>query len=263
MPRGRAWVSQFFLRASAPLRWLRGIPILGALFHKVSYWILPKGEMAWIRIEAGPAAGVWLKVHPRTGQMYLRGEVEPSVQQVLMERLQPGMVFYDLGANIGFFSLLAARVVGVKGSVFSFEPDHQIANRLREHVERNGASNITVINGGVWSVTGQVSFLEANEASSPERGTGHFTLESEGALTRCIALDDFILDSPAPDAIKCDVEGAEIEMLRGAANMLAAHRPWILCEIHSQSNDRAARELLSSLGYTVESVDGNHILALP
>jgi FkbM family methyltransferase len=194
--------------------------------------------------------------------MYLRGAVEPAAQQILMDRLRPGMVFYDLGANIGFFSLLAARMVGVEGKVFSFEPDPQVADRLREHIERNGYTNITVIEAGVWSVTGQVSFLAAT-ASSPDRGTGHFKMESDGVLTRCIALDDFVLEASAPNGIKCDVEGAEIETLRGAANMLAAHRPWILCEIHSQSNDRAARELLSSLGYTVESVDANHLLALP
>jgi FkbM family methyltransferase len=262
MLRVRTWASQLFLQTPASLRSLREVPVLGSLIRSIGYWILPAGVKTWIQVETGPAVGVWLKVDPRTGQMYLRGAVEPAVQQILMDRLRPGMVFYDLGANIGFFSLLAARMVGVEGKVFSFEPDPQAADRLQEHVERNGSTNITVIDHGVWSVTGQVRFLAAN-ASSPDRGTGHFKMESDGVMTRCIALDDFVLDASVPNGIKCDVEGAEIEVLRGAANMLVAHRPWILCETHSQSNDRAARELLTSFGYTVESVDGNHILALP
>lgn len=62
---------------------------------------------------------------------------------------------------------------------------------------------------------------------------------------------------------KCDVEGAEIEALRGAQMLLRANRPWVLCETHSESNDRSARELLRDFGYSVESLDGNHILALP
>jgi FkbM family methyltransferase len=247
------------LRAPSSLHALRDVPVLGPLIRSIGYWILPADVRTWIQVETGPAAGIWLKVNPRTGQMYLRGAVEPAVQQILMDALLPGLVFYDLGANLGFFSLLAASIVGEAGKVYSFEPDLQVARRLREHVAQNGFSNITVIEMGVWSVTGQASFLAA-DLSSPDRGTGYFNLESQGVPTDCIALDDFIRDALPPDAIKCDVEGAEIEMLRGAANVLEAHRPWVLCEIHSQANDHAAREFLGSLGDTVESVDGNHIL---
>jgi len=54
--------------------------------------------------------------NPRTGQSYIQGEAETAVQSILAERLRPGMVFYDLGANIGLFTLLAARRVGASGN---------------------------------------------------------------------------------------------------------------------------------------------------
>ena len=70
------------------------------------------------------------------------------MQTIVAERLRPGMVFYDLGANIGLFTLLAARLVGGTGKVFSFEPDSENATRLRRNIERNGFTNVTVVDAG-------------------------------------------------------------------------------------------------------------------
>jgi FkbM family methyltransferase len=252
------------LRAPEGIRSLREAPILGYCIHRVSHLLLPSDEKVWAQVETGPAKGLWLKLNPRTGQTYLRGEAEPVVQQVLAEHLRPGMVFYDLGANIGLFSLVAARIVGPTGKVFSFEPDPEVAARLRSNIVRNGFSNVTVVEAGLWSSSGKVSFVKA-DASSPDHGTGRFVSAENvaGVPTRCVSLDDFVASAPPPDVIKCDVEGAEVEALKGAAKLLEEHHPWLLCEIHSESNDKGSRSILSRLGYTVESVDSNHILAQP
>ncbi|MGH9706401.1 MAG: FkbM family methyltransferase, partial [Candidatus Acidiferrales bacterium] len=198
-----------------------------------------------------------------TGQQYLRGTVEPDAQAAVASRLRPGNVFYDLGANIGFFSLFATRAIGAHGKVFSFEPDAVIAERLRRNVARNGLANIQIIEAGVWSASGRLGFAPA-AGSSPDRGLGTFigADASAGKEVRTLALDDFVLSAPPPDAIKCDVEGAEVEVFRGAEKLLRAHHPWILCEIHSQENGRALREFLSGFGYTFEIVDPSHILAV-
>jgi FkbM family methyltransferase len=236
---------------------------MGEWLHRLSHRLLPSDERLWAQIEAGPARGLWLELNPRTGQAYLRGDAEPLVQKVLAERLHPGMVFYDLGANIGLFSLLAARRVGPSGRVFSFEPDPEVATRLRRNIAQNSFSNVTIFEAGVWSASGVVSFIPA-DASSPDHGTGRFVpaASDAGTPTRCVALDDFSEGAP-PDGIKCDVEGAELEALHGAAKLLQAHRPWILCEMHSEANERASREFLGHFAYTFERVDSNHILALP
>jgi len=265
MTGARKWMGDILLRSPAPFRRLRTVPVLGEFIHRLSHRILPADERVWAQIETGPAQGLWLELNPRTGQDYLRGEVEGAVQTILAERLRPGMVFYDLGANIGFYSLLAARIVGASGKVFSFEPDVQIAERLHRNIARNGFQNMTVVEAGVWSSSGTMNFIAA-EPSSPDHGTGRIVAEGDaasGKITPCVALDDFTDGAPLPDAIKCDVEGAEVEVFRGATKVLKTLRPWILCEMHSDANDRASREFLSQFGYRFESVDGNHTMAMP
>ena len=264
MPGSRNWVGALLLRTPASLRSIRNVPILGEFVHRISHRVLPGDERVWAQIEAGSAKGLWLELNPRTGQNYLRGDAESSVQEALARSLRPGMVFYDLGANIGLFTLLGARLVGPSGKVFSFEPDAEVATRLRRNVERNGFYNVTVVEAGVWSSSREMTFVAADSAS-PDHGTGTF-MEStaagaRGSAVRCVALDDIVRNAPPPDAIKCDIEGAEVEALRGAAKLLAACRPWILCEMHSEENARAWRELLRGLGYNFEAVDALHILA--
>jgi FkbM family methyltransferase len=259
------WFGNLVLRSPAPIRSLRKVPVLGRVIHFLSHRILPTNERLCVQVQAGPAQGIHLELNPRTGEAYLRGEPEIAIQKMLVERLRPGMVFYDLGANIGFFSLLAARLVGATGRVFSFEPDAEVAARLRRNVELNEFSNITVVEAGVWSASENVRFVPS-DATSPERGTGTFLADENqtpGTQTRCIALDDFIRTAPVPDAIKCDVEGAELEALRGASGLFQAQRPWIICELHSEANDRMVREFFGRLNYDVRTLDVNHIWGEP
>jgi FkbM family methyltransferase len=265
----KRWLAGFLLRSPAWLRSLRRAPILGRFVHGASRRILPADEKVWAQIEAGPASGIWLELNPRTGHDYLRGQTELSSQQAVAQALRPGMVFYDLGANLGLFSLLAARLVGEAGRVFSFEPDPQVAARLRSHIARNGFRNVVVVEAGVWSLSGEIEFSPADEGS-PDRGTGRLMAGGSGAanatgrcMVRCVALDDFVNDAPPPDAIKCDVEGAEVEVLQGAEVLLRARHPWLLCETHSESTAHAARDLLTQIGYALQSLDANHVLALP
>jgi FkbM family methyltransferase len=265
MADGRNWMARLMLRLPASIRSFRGIPVLGSVLHTLSHRILPSDQKVWVQVEAGPAKGIWLELNPRTGQNYRLGETEKICQAVVAEKLRPGDVFYDLGANLGFFSLLAARIVGPTGKVFSFEPDFQIAERLRRNSGRNGLSNIAVVEMGVWSASGTLNFVTA-DSSSPDRGVGRFQQNdprSDSIPARCVSLDDFIQSAPPPRGIKCDVEGAEVEAFRGAKDLLSTYHPWILCELHSRENARAWRELIGGFGYSFESVDSDHILASP
>jgi FkbM family methyltransferase len=265
MPGTRSWVGSLLLRTPASLRSIRNVPVLGELVHRISHRVLPGDEKVWAQIQAAPSKGLWIELNPRTGQDYLRGDAEPAVQRVLAERLRAGMVFYDLGANIGLFSMLAARIVGPTGRVFGFEPNGEVASRLRRNVARNGFANVTVVQKGVWSSSCE-NKLSAADPSSPDHGTGMLFALAEprsATMVECVALDDFAQTAPPPDAIKCDVEGAEVEVLRGAANLLTTRRPWILCEVHSKANDGECREILRRSEYNFDVVDNNHILATP
>jgi FkbM family methyltransferase len=265
MTETRKWIGSILLGLPAPLRALRNVPVLGDLAHRLSHCLLPADEKVWARVKRGPGEGLWIELNPRSGQQYLYGEVEPAVQQVLAERLRPGMVFYDLGANIGYFTLLAARLVRMKGKVFSFEPDPEIASRLRRNIERNGFKNVIVIEAGIWSENGPVNFV-ASDVSSPDRGVGKFVAgegELNGTPTHCVALDEFVRSAPLPDVIKCDVEGAEVEVFRGAEKLLASHHPLVLCELHSEANEIFLREHFGRLGYALKSIDELHLLGVP
>jgi FkbM family methyltransferase len=264
MPRARQWISGMLLRSPASLRSIRSLPLVGGWVHRVSHAVLPADQQQWAQIQSGPAKGLWLELNPRTGDAYFRGHAEEAVQKLLAERLRPGMVFYDLGANIGLFSLLAARAVGPEGRVFSFEPDPAVVARLRRNVAKNGFANIAVVEAGVWSASGELNFIPA-EARSPDRGTGRFVTGARDgtSLLKCVSLDDFIADHSIPDGIKCDVEGAEIEVVRGAEKLMRSRRPWILAEMHSDANARSWSDSLAGLGYTLEAVDAIHILAVP
>ena len=262
----RKWMAELLLRTPMPLRSLRNTPVLGSLIHRVSHRLLPADQKVWKRIEVGPAKGLWLELNPRTGQNDLRGDAEAEIKSIVAKRLRGGMVFYDLGANIGVFTLLAARLVGPNGKVFSFEPDAWVASRLRKNVARNGFENVCVIEAGVWSKSGAVNFLPADSAISADHAIGTFVAGENGAAgtpRECVALDDFIATAAPPDLIKCDVEGAEMEALAGGDKLLRTHRPWVICELHSEANEKTVRSYFRNIHYDVRSIDRNHILAVP
>lgn len=261
----RKWLGSVLLRTPESVRSIRNVPVLGELVHRLSHRVLSREEKVWAQVESGPAEDIWIELNPRTGQSYLRGHAEIAIQEALAQHLRPGMVFYDLGANIGFFSLFGARTVGAGGHVFSFEPDEETATRLARNVQRNGFQNVTIVAKGVWSTAGRQWFMRA-DASSPDRGTGTFfgNGKPENRVSiECITLDDFTREAPPPDAIKCDVEGAELEVLRGAQETIRHHRPLILCETHTPANERACQEMLHQFGYNLSRVDRNHVLAIP
>lgn len=264
MPGARQWLGSLVLRSPVQLGSLRKVPVLGSLLHRLSHRVLPSNEMVWGIIQSGPGEGLWLEVHPRTGAELLSGNLERASQEILTSHLRPGMVFYDLGANIGRFSLIAARAIGPKGRVFSFEPDPDLIERLHRNAERNKLTNIEVVPKGVWSTSKTLEFQQSGPGS-PEGGTGTF-VHSDSAVKRirihCISLDDFVRNAPPPQGIKCDVEGAEVEVLRGAEATLREHRPWILCELHAPENDRIIRQILNNFDYQCQAIDSNHILAV-
>ena len=258
-------LAELLLRSPLRLRSLKSTPLVGDWIHRLSHRLISSDDRVWAKVRYGPAKGIWLELNPRTGQDYALGRIEAPVQQALAEYLKPGMIFYDLGANIGLFSLLTSRFVGSSGQVFGFEPDPVTALRFRRNVEKNQASNVTVVEAGAGSVTGKFAFLCADGAS-PDRGVGRFVSGDEkysGDSLQCYALDDFLLQYPAPHAIKCDVEGAEVAVIRGAEKLLTSFRPWLLIEVHSTVNEEEVRKLCSGLGYKTRNIDQNHLVAEP
>ena len=267
MPKTGGSMANFLLRYASPLSGLRRIPILGDILSWTSRQLVPSDTLIWVQIQNGPAQGLWIRVNPRTGEHFQRGLGEPEVQRAMQQHLRRGMTFYDLGANIGFFSLLAARLVGSSGKIFSFEADPEIATRLRENLVRNNFAHAAVEEKAVWSEPGKVSFVRVDSNTSPDRGLGQVsTAESSSVNTvavEAISLDQFISTHPAPGFVKCDVEGAEVAVFQGAERLLHEFRPILLIEVHSAENHLALTRKFAQFGYACNNLDENHVLALP
>lgn len=256
---------EFLIRRAGIVAGLRRLPLLGPSLAWFGEKFVPRDTLTWIQVRKGPAAGLWMRVNPRTARGILDATAETEVQRAMQMHLRAGMTFYDLGANIGFFSLLGARLTGPSGRVVAFEADPTVAERLRENVARNAFPWVVVEERAVWSETRTVPFARVDPAQSPDRGLGHVAAEAAAATipVEAVSLDDYSRAAPQPDFIKCDVEGAELEMFRGARRLFRVKRPILLCEIHSNENRGALQRELAALGYRSEDCDSSHILALP
>jgi len=149
------------------------------------------------------------------------GVFERENQRLLTRLLRPGDRFVDVGANVGFFTLLGARRVGSGGGVLAFEPLESNLELLRRHVELNGASQVSVIPTALADRSGRGSF---GHQGSPSQAR----LDPRGETTVEIDTLDNALERKGWDsvrAVKVDVEGAEARVLRGARRTMAAARP--------------------------------------
>lgn len=262
----RSWMGEVLLKYLAPLgQRVRG-ERLRAAFRSVSGFLVPRDTRVWVQCEAGVGRGLWMKLNARSGRTFYKGEGEPEVQKALEGLLRPGMIFYDVGANIGFFSLIGARLVGSGGRVYAFEVEPEAVGVLRENVERNGFTNVTVVEKAVWRETGTVLFARSNAQRTPDWGCGKIS-EEAGAVNSisvpATTLGDFAAGAHAPQVIKCDVEGAEAEVFNSARSLLQQHRPSVVCELHSPENRKQVEEIFNVLDYNLSAIDESHLLAVP
>jgi len=211
--------------------------------------LAPEGP-AWVDVRSGPAQGISLLIDARTEKFLWTGLHEPAVQRAMTELLHPGMSFWDVGAHVGFFTVLGARLVGDGGHVHAFEPVEENRRRLAAAVERNGCGNVT-IHGVALSSTAGEAVLHSHESSAMWSLAGDGV---EGVTVHCETVDSLRL--PAPDLIKIDAEGVELEVLRGGGELLSGVRPALLVEFTTEALVEEARELLA--GYVFEHLDGNH-----
>jgi FkbM family methyltransferase len=250
----------------------RRVPMVGPALHRCMLAILPLGTRVWTQMPNGRGKGLWILADPRFDENYLTGEHEMWLQDILQKHLKPGDCFYDVGAHVGFFSMIAARLVGHDGHVVAFEPDKSNANLLRTNLARNHLNQVALIQSAVWSRSGTISFERSDTASGGMEGHVVDGGPQPGARPPleipCVALDEVVATHPAPNFIKLDVEGAESEALGGAAQLFRIHHPGLLCEVHDETNSQFVREWLHQRGYEFSWVENDsrlprHLLALP
>lgn len=161
------------------------------------------------------------------------GVWEQAETNCIRSVLRAGDVFIDVGANIGYFTLLAATLVGKTGTILSIEPNHTAAQRLRQHLDRNGFPNV-LVEEVACSDSNREELLHLNELSN----CGASSLSSRNATGReikvkCATVDELVKKYKFPQVslVKIDVEGAELQVLRGMAFTLMRLRPVLLIEL--------------------------------
>ncbi len=163
--------------------------------------------------------------------LLITGSFEPSHTEIIKGLLPVGGVFMDVGANIGYFSIIGATSVGRTGRVYAFEPMDETYRLLRKNLLLNKLTNVEAINLACFSSSGRMPMERTCDS-----GTSHLSfIESENSKTVCVTtLDEFVAQSGIKriDCIKIDAEGCDLEVLKGARQTIDAFRPAIFLEVH-------------------------------
>jgi len=155
---------------------------------------------------------------------------EAHVTDAIRKKLGPGMVFIDIGANIGYFSLLAARLVGKEGRVIAFEPFQQNVKLLHASLKLNGFDNIEVYPFAVADKNALLAYDNMGSNGVVSEAANDLTSLLSTTLVWSVTLDGLLRDVKRIDAIKIDVEGAEYLAMIGGQELLRTFCPTIFSE---------------------------------
>jgi FkbM family methyltransferase len=250
------WVAKWVGRMSHPLG-LDRIDFLHRLYQAGASFALPDrnvcvpmdGQRMWIPNPRRHALG---------RMIYLHGVWEEVVTRELCALAKPGMTVLDVGAHVGYFTLLLARRVAPRGRVLAFEPNFEVRTMLEENIRRNNHSHVTIFPFALFCREGEGhlrGYDNLNTFLSPAQAS------SETAVPM-VVFDKFAgnLDLRTLDLIKMDVEGAEYDILLGMRQVLEKYHPTLVLEAHRDGLVKfghtisALWNLLESYGYQMQPV---------
>jgi len=190
-----------------------------------------------LRVWAGPARGAVLHTNYRKGTRELFGLYEVELTPYVRRYVRPRDVCYDVGAAGGYYAFAFARLAA-PGEVHCFESERPAADELTALAARNSHLGSRIV-------------------------VHHARVGASNAETGVISLDTVLYDQrcPPPNVIKIDAEGAELDILRGAARLLREHRPKLLIEVHSLELETACAALLTGGGYHTTIVNNSAMMA--
>ncbi|HYM53925.1 MAG TPA: FkbM family methyltransferase, partial [Solirubrobacteraceae bacterium] len=228
-------------------------PVFGPVGRASTSWLRNRPRV----VAHGQAAG--MRIDPSGANAgYGLGTTEPLIQDAFAEQVESGGVVWDIGANIGFYSLIASRLVG-DGEVIAFEPLPANVEAIRRNLELNGIANVRVLGVALGDSEGTADLQIHSQQTWAKLDTSADTafqqeLEIAGHVSvELSTIDRQLRKLPVPDLVKIDIEGAEVAALRGASELLSTHRPTIICEFHG--TNEAVCDLLESHGYSLRTIE--------
>jgi FkbM family methyltransferase len=236
-------------------------------------------QPATVEVQTGLLRGSKLRLSPRSESGYYLGTHEPDLQESLPQFIKPGMTVFDIGANIGFFAVAAANLVGRTGKVVAFEPNPAVVARLTDNVELNGlADRVKIEQSAVGDFDGTAEFcfalthLQGRFSDLPYVPAG-----AESTPVPCRMIDSYVASTElVPDVIILDVEHAEGRALRGMKSVLQRYQPLVFIEMHGPEAIREAYGEIVNADYRLFRLPGmdrvkemseiallSHLLAMP
>ena len=252
------------LRAALAGAGLERIPGARAAYGRIHRLVFPGGERR-IVVHGMP---IWVDTRDRViaTQLLGGGAWEPSETSAFLAHVRRGMCVLDVGANLGYYTLLAARAVGPSGRVIAFEPEPRNFALLARNVAENGFTNVRLVQAAASNRAGlaRLHLDEANfGAHSFEAGSVR-TPSGRSVEVETVPLDAFADEARSFEAgilVKIDVQGAEALVLEGMPRLLALPGIALLLELWPEALARANADAgsllaaLESLGFTFEDLE--------
>jgi FkbM family methyltransferase len=219
-------------------------------------------ELSEVEIAAGDLKGYKILLNLKTEKSRWLGTYEPELADAVREFVRPGMTVYDVGANIGYISLLLAHAARPNGRVFAFEALPANVERIRRNIALNSLENqITLVPQAVADQGGELTFYvhESVGMGKVAGSAGRPQEQYQAEITvKALSLDEFVYQqgNPAPDIVKMDIEGGEVLALPGMQRILAEHHPLLLLELHGPESEKVAWQTLTEAGYSLRQMTG-------
>ena len=211
------------------------------------------GERRTYTVLSGINKGFKIFASAKAELSLIFGSFEPQTQIIIKHFVSPGDVVFDIGANVGYFTLSCSKLVGEKGKIYSFEAIPKTAEILEKNCLLNSLKNITLYKKAVSDKKEKLTFL------IPDHGKNHtmasMVWHKEDCSVKKVSVDSIVIDynsdlsKLSPSFIKIDVEGAEAFVLKGMKSMLQNNSPIIFIEC-SEAGRKESWSLLKSFGYT-------------
>lgn len=264
-----------FAISRLPRPWLKAAARLrhgNSLLASPLTWVVHRLARADGVIPCGVGQGLRFNA----GQSHLAyglGTAEPAVQKALQLLLRPGMVAYDVGSNVGFLSVIMARLVGPTGQVICFDPLPANAQQTAHNARINGFGNMVVRQEAICDHDGMadLSVLEdptwcilAKLDRADVVATINVPMRTIDSLVQA-------QQTPPPDLIKLDIERAEVGAIMGATQVLEKSRPLVLVELHDTQQwvlpllEKARYQvcILGKAAPAAAATGQDHVLAIP
>lgn len=206
-----------------------------------------------VRVLSGEARGLRVVIEPRAEKYYWTGTHHKRVQEALARLARPGVVFWDIGAHIGFFAMTASRL---GATVHAFEPMPETFHRLERGVELNDLP-VHLHQCAVNDTDGEVWLYKTGSSLT----TNIVGQGMPGVKVSSFTLDTLVHQFGPPDLIKVDVEGAEVPLIRGGTKLWRTNKPVIVMEFLSREALTAAMAYIPNHRY--EQLDHENWLLTP